>query len=656
MNIVALSEPMQASGGRIEGGSPLAGHLGLASLLVREAVQNSWDARDDERAGPVHFSIEGWDLDTDALAHLKSLLPVADLRGFERTSKEATRGVLHPVAALDQASVRVLIISDRRTVGLCGPTTSGRQWDPVRHGRPLERGQQRFANFIRNQGRATSDTGGGDGGAYGLGKSALWMASSCGTALIHSRTSDEYGEPTERFIGCVLGEHHYRDGIEYTGRHFIGRLDPEADLIEPLTGAEADAARRGLPIPAYEIDGQQTDGTSVVIVAPRLQLDWATEMDRLRDAVRWHVWPKRVPGIRDPEDGPDMEIRLAWNNHPVEVPEPLKDPEVRPYARALLDCARDRNDPEPGRDHEARCGRPVKELGKLKFRRAGEPDANAFHLTLTESDLEASAERSELSIEAVDPEPVIDFPQPWGQIALIRREPLLLVRYEPIGGPDAASTEVGVFLSANDPEVENALTKAEPPAHDDWIHKIVPKDHPQDHRKTFAKRTVEEIRAGKKRLLATFRAGDPGSQGGGEQSVSRRISEGLLGGLGGGPAPSPRGEGSSSQSKKPRVVLSVVRSDQDETYTVHELDVALLGAADDVAIRLTAGGAGYDNAGRMPVDGRVSFEWADGTGFLGSGPTIAITPPISSALSLVVKVASDLRFRPKVSVEVQGGA
>jgi len=448
-----------------------------------------------------------------------------------------------------------------------------------------------------------------------------------------------------------MGEHHYVDGIEYTGRHFIGRLDPAADLIEPLTGADADAAKRGLPIPAYEVDGEQVYGTSVVIVAPRLQLDWKTEMDRLRDAVRWHVWPKRVPGVRSTDDGPDMEIHLSWNNHAVELPEPLNDPEVRPYARSLLDCARDRNDPEPKRDYEALCRRPGKNLGKLKFRRAGEPDANAFHLTLTESDLEASAERSHLGLEAVDPEPVVDFRVPWGQIALIRREPLLLVRYEAIGGPDAASTEVGVFLSADDPEVENALTKAEPPAHDDWIHKIVPKDHPQDYRRTFAKRAVEEIKAGRKQLLATFRTGDAGSQGGGEQAVSRRISDGLIGGLGGGPAPTQRDKGTSSPSKKPRVVLSLVRSDQDDAYTVHELDVRLEGLLDDVTVRLTAGGAGYDNVGMMPVDGRVSFEWADGTGLLGSGPSIAVTPPIASALSLVVKVDSDLRFRPKVSVE-----
>lgn len=646
---------MQASGGRIEGGSPLAGHLGLASLLVREAVQNSWDARDDERTGPVHFSIEGWDLDTDDLRHLRSLLPVDDLKGFKRTSGNDVQGVLHPSAALNQASVRMLVLSDRDTVGLCGPSTSGRAWRPVRHGHDLLRGQQRFANFVRNQGRATSETGRGDGGAYGIGKSALWMASSCGTVLIHTRTTDEAGEPVERFIGAVHGEHFDDGTIEYTGRHFIGQESVDG-IIEPLTGADAAAARLGLPIPLYEINSRPTDGTSILILAPRLHLDWQTEMERLRDAVRWQVWPKRVPGVRATEAGPDMEFRLAWNNHAVVLPAPLDDPEVRPYAKALLDCARDRNSPDPDRDHEARCGRPVKVLGTLKFREAGPADKNAFHVTLTEQAMRESAGQLGIDLDSVDHEPAVDFLLPWGQIALVRREPLLLVRYEAISGPDLAATEIGVFLSADDPDVEAALTKAEPPAHDDWIHKIVPKDFPQDHRRTFAKRTIEEIKAGRKRLLASFRSSDPGSQGGGEQSVSRRISEGLFGGLGGGQGPKDPRPGGTTNSKKPRALLTLVRSDQDDVSTVHELDVTLECLPTAGSVVLTATGTGYDNVGSMSVDGKVSYQWANETGVIASGPRIQLLEADAAQLSLVVRIASDLRFRPKVQVEVDSGA
>lgn len=652
--LTARSEPMHPQGGRIEGGSPLAGHLGMASLLVRESVQNSWDARDDDRGdAPVVFEIHGWDLSGEALDHLRALLPVDDLEGFERTSDvDDARGVLHPGAVLKRTSVEVLVISDRNTVGLCGPSRSGLEWIPVRHGRPLPRGQQRFANFVRNMGRATADTGDGDGGAYGIGKSALWMASDCGTALIHSRTTNERGDPVERFIAAVHGEHFYSGGREFTGRHFIGDAVSD-ELVEPLVGAAAAHAAHGLPLPTYEYDGRPTDGTSIVIVAPRLGLDWSIEMRRIRDAVRWHVWPKLVPGVRAPSAGADMEIRVGYNGAAVDLPAPLDDPEVRPYAKALLDCARDRRSDEDHRDFEARCGRPIKTLGAVKFRAGGVPDHNVFHVTLTESEIDDAVGDSAVAADAVDSEPAIDFDVPWGQIALVRREPLLLIRYEPIGGPDAASAEVGVFLSADDPEVEGALTAAEPPAHDDWIHKIVPKDHTRDHRRTFAKRTIEEIKSARSRFLAGFRTVESAHQGGGEQVVSRLISQGLLGGIGGRARPKERRPSGSVGASKPRAELAIVSSTQDGENTIHELDVTLLGLGPrPVNAVLTAGGSGYDNAGSMPVGDHVSFAWVAPDGKETLGESLALAASDDVWVSLIVTVRSSLRFRPRVSVQV----
>lgn len=648
---------MPPNGGRIEGVSALAGHLSLASLLVRESVQNAWDARDDYRGtAPVVFEMNGWDLYADDLDHLRTLLPVDTLTGFARTSEDdESLGMLHPKAVLEHHSVQVLVLADRNTVGLCGPTRSGLQWEPVRHGRSLERGQQRFANFVRNSGRAVEDIGHGDGGAFGIGKTALWMASLCGSVLIHTRTTDEAGEPIERFIGSVQGNHFYADKAEYTGRHFIG-LESDGDVIEPLVGADAATAARGLPLPPYEYNGQPTDGTSIVIVAPRIRLGWRVEMQRIRDAVRWQVWPKMVPGVRDGSDVPDMDIQLGWNNNPVDLPSPLDDPEIRPYAKALLDCARERNSDEGHRDMDARCGRPIKLLGSVKFRHAGSPDQNAFHLTLTENDVTPVGADEDESLPA-DADPAVDFDQPWGQIALIRREPLLLVRYEPIGGPDSAAEEVGVFLSANDPEVEAALTKAEPPAHDDWIYKSVPKDHPTDHRRTFAKRTIEEIRSARRQFLITFRSANDATPGGGERLVSKQISDRLIGGLGGGRAPKPPGPPPPGPGGGPRAALSLVRSDEDGSHTVHELDVKVLGiGSNPIGVVLTASGSAQDSAGSMDAGGLVAFQWIDSDGNQFPDEAIRATVGDNDRFSLLVTVVGDLRIRPRVKVDVEGGS
>jgi len=652
IDLVAVSEPMPASGGRIEGASPLTGHLGLPALLVREAVQNSWDARDTERGdAPVVFEIDGWDIDTDRLEHLRRLLPVDALGGFTReTDSDPGSGLLHPKAVLQRDNVRLLVISDRNTVGLCGPSRSGSNWEPVRNGRVLENGQQRFANFIRNMGRATADIGHGDGGSYGVGKSALWMASECGAILVHTRTTDSSGEPVERFIGSVHGEFFVANEQQFTGRHFIGTASA-GDVVEPLIGSHAAAAASGLPLPSYTHDGAPVDGTSIVIVAPRLHLGWETEMNRLRDAVRWHVWPKRVPGVRDTTTGADMEIRIRWNNHPVDLPAPLDDPEIRPYAKTLLDCARNRNSDDENRDVLAECHRPKKVLGTAKFRSAGTQDQNVFHLTLTDKELDAARPDGFEEGDAIDDEPAVDFEVPWGQMALIRREPLLLVKYEPINGPESAATDVGVFLSADDPEVEGALIKAEPPAHDDWIHNIVPKDHPRDHRRTLAKRTVEEIRRARLQLIRSYRSTDVGERGGGEQLISRLISDGLLGGLGGGRPPKPPGAPGKAQPRKPRADLTAVKSYRVDDDMVHELDVTLVGLGDDsTEISLSATGKGQDNTGTMDVDGLVTFGWVSAEGTTQPGESFSMTGRDGTRLGLVVRVRGDLRVRPKVKV------
>lgn len=654
VSLVAQSEPMPASGGQIEGNSPLKGNLDLISLLVRECVQNSWDARDDSRGDvPVHFSIDAWDLDANEVNRLKTLLPVTDLAddGFGQ-------GVDHPRSILDRSALRVLVISDRNTVGLCGPTRSGTQWEPIRDGRPLDRGQPRFANFVRNTGRAVRNIGGGDGGAYGVGKSALWMASKCGTILIHTRTTDESGEPVERFIGSVHGHDFAVEKKEYTGRHFIGVNVADQDhgsIVEPLTGAGAALAASMLKIPSYEIDGEATDGTSILIVDPRLSLDWTQECRRIADAIRWHVWPKRVPGLRGDGSCADMNIALRLNGKTLDLPAPLDDYEIRHYAIALQHSATGRVTlDEPGLDLTLKCRRPQKDLGSLKFRRAGDSDKNVFHVTTTRSQLSSSADPEE-SFEP-DAEPVIEFDKPWGQIALIRREPLLLVRYEPIGGNTEASGYVGVFLSADDPEVEDALTKAEPPAHNDWDYRNVQRESKTDHRPTFAKRTMEELKAARATFLGRFAATTGTVEVRGEQAVSAAISEGLFKGKGGKQGGS-GGGGGSGGSRKPRAELRLIDSRADSEFSVHELEITLTDIGPDpFAGVLRAHAPAFDSAGRIDADSDVTFRWLPPGADAIDHPEIPTTVSDGMTLTLLVSVKGNLRVRPGVIVEKTSGS
>ena len=169
------SEPVSDQGGRREGTRDLTADLAPAELLVRETVQNSWDARlpDEERTGPVDYLLHGRTLSDDQCELLRRLLPVEDRMGF------ASHDLMeHPRATLSAGSVDVLLVGDRGTLGLCGPTRGS---EP----RGTDARGHRFVDFIRNSGRLPDTVGGGDGGSYGLGKSVLWDSSRCGTVLVH---------------------------------------------------------------------------------------------------------------------------------------------------------------------------------------------------------------------------------------------------------------------------------------------------------------------------------------------------------------------------------------------------------------------------------------------------------------------------------------
>jgi hypothetical protein len=661
LKLVAESEPVPPGGGKIGKLNPLSGPS-MYALLVREAVQNSWDARDDDRGNaPVHFSMTGFDLDTTEANFLRSIMPVRDLKGFSRlTDTDDGKGDIHPQAVLERDRIKLLIISDRNTVGLCGPTLGGMSWEPKRLGKPLARGQQRFANFVRNTGRSEANTGIGDGGAFGIGKSALWMTSECGTVLIHTRTTDEHGDPVDRFIGSIWGSDFESGDHQYTGRHFIGRRS-RSGLIEPLEGAEADQAVEGLPIPNYEVDGRPAFGTTVMIVAPRMHLGWDLEMNRLRDAIRWHVWPKRVPAVRGEKTPPDMEMRLAWNNNPVKIPEPLSDMEIRPYALALQHCVTQRQHEDSSSedsikmDFEARCHRPLKKLGDLKFREGGAADDNVFHTTqiLDESDLPDGT--SELvDDELIDIDPVIDFEKPWGKTALIRREPLLLVKYRDIPGQDTQRF-VGVYLSEDDAEIEAALTEAEPPAHDEWKASRVPKEY---YRRTYVKRTLAEIKRIEIEFAKQCRDSDSGHSGSGEQELSRLISVGMLGGLGGGPVPPTTTDPDpdrTRRSRRPSASLVVVDTWPTPDGAMHELNVVVSGVGTDpIPVDLRVNAIGLDNAGSVPVGGLVSFEWRIRDREAEFGPIASVSAIDGFKVVLIIRVVGDLRIRPKVTVTKRG--
>src|SRR5579884_1213464 len=269
--------------------------LDLLTVLVREAAQNSWDARLLDRQ--VSFRL---DLRTVGPAHIA------------KWREQLARGV--PIASrlplretLNARSIRLLVVSDRGTTGLGGPTRADQHALDNRD----------FISFIRNVGEPRDKAFGG--GTYGFGKGVFYLLAKSGAVLVHTRCIVD-GRLESRLIGCALWQSYqepHSDGSvrPFTGRHWWGRLAP--DIVEPLTGRQAEAFARALGLPGF---AYEETGTDIVVIDP--DLDGRTPQDAaeyLADTVGWQLWPKMVaePGLRPP-----MSFTVVCDGVEVPVPDP----------------------------------------------------------------------------------------------------------------------------------------------------------------------------------------------------------------------------------------------------------------------------------------------------------------------------------------------
>ena len=94
----------------------------------------------------------------------------------------------------------------------------------------------------------------------------------------------------------------------------------------------------------------------------------------------------------------------------------------------------------------------------------------------------------------------------------------MLAGYEPIGGPTETACEVGVFLSSDDEDVEDSLTRAEPPAHDEWR---VTNAWWSQERKDHRWKNSPGNKICQNRLAESVPSTAASSAGSGEQNVSR---------------------------------------------------------------------------------------------------------------------------------------
>jgi hypothetical protein len=421
------------------------------TLLVREAVQNSWDAR-LAPAGGVHFQVDGYLLKQDARRAVAA-----------RVFGSVPSAVDVHTRLLGDGDFPILAVSDFGTRGLSGPTRG----DVV----PQPGESTNFVDFMRYIGRPPNRAYAG--GTYGFGKAAYFLASSLKTICVYTRFSNGHGMES-RFMAAALGpqfESQGPEGQRFTGRHWWGRLAQDG-VVDPVLGAEADAL--ALLFGGVQ-RGPDACGTTVYVLAPDFE-DAAPHqaLHQMGRAIMDYFWPKLIDG---PDQAPTMSFSVRCEGSEVPLPRVREEPELALLARAFAVASA--KSPSDGAVLESIASqRPKKLLGQLALVRK--------------------------PIALMSPQPVPDEGEdaglyqrglwrPLRHIAVMRA-PNFVVKY--LEGPQVPydlAEYAGVFRV--DVDADAAFARAEPPTHDDWIPDLLLDASEKTYVRVALRRVKEAVEA-----------------------------------------------------------------------------------------------------------------------------------------------------------------
>jgi hypothetical protein len=522
--------------------------LDLLTVLVREAAQNSWDARSDQPGSNVRF---GLDLHTVSPAHAhawRSLL----LEGGPRNADN------FPLRkSLNATSIRVLAVSDRGTKGLGGPTRADVVTDERRD----------FITFVRNVGEPRDTELGG--GTYGFGKGIFFMLSKPHTILIHTRAESRGGLQT-RLIGSSLAhsftESSAAGASRYTGRHWWGRRVD--GVVEPLVDDEAEAMVDRLGLQQF---APNETGTTVIVIDPELD-DGMSEAEvvgtYLAETIMWQLWPKMLPR----SDGrPVMYFDVSVDGKQYEVP----DPETTMPISMFVEAYRRMNGPD-ARPIESM--RPRRLLGRLGL---NETWVLPWKLT-------RAAQTAGFDKELVH------------HICLMRAAELVVTYQAGVEPAAELKGYAGVFRA--DSSLDDTFARAEPPTHDAWNPDSLPSEE-----RTYVRgvsRRLREIQKEIAGLQVNVRSDGQGVALGAASNYFSRLMRGSTG-FGGRTVSSGIG-GASGQGRDPSGG-GVSPAGEDSGGDSPAIEVAVAGNGTDNSLtgRDTAGESGASwQGGNVPTDER----------------------------------------------------
>ena len=457
------SEPNPITGGiSADGAGNLLGATSLTpiEIVLRETLQNSWDASLGEKTQP-EFSIKVRSLKEAEKKCLKTFFSELPPLGTNDRNK------------LDQFLVKenqiVLEISDFGTKGLGGPLSASESHE--------EDKDYDFVNFVNNIGSHKHKEN--QGGEYGYGKASIFNISRCRTVIINSLTNYE-DKLENRLIGYSLGSAFNFNKQRYTGRHWWGVKENSENynFVHPFLNDEAEQIAENMGLPKRQ--DLETKGTTLMILDPDLdelikdvffnnndeKNDYLKAY--IQDLLLWHAWPKFTPL----ENGTTpMKCSVSIFDRVDSIPDPNNVYPYNLFAEALK-LARKKKDNIYSKKHKI-------VLGYLGSQQSGLKGRESVYKNIL-------GEKSKI-------------PNKLSHFALLRPAELVVKYLSPFKDLDERQPQWGaVFISNEDKLIEEAFRKSEPPAHDDW--KPEGSTLISSVQKTFVKTALREIKLEMKKL------------------------------------------------------------------------------------------------------------------------------------------------------------
>ena len=397
-----------------------------AALLVREVIQNAWDAalaqREDNGGGggQEHFEVtfEFKRLQGDKRDEFVRSLGLRDLsRRVEAVGDRQMLGLSEDdcLKRLDgdgNGELSLLVISEKAGGGMHGP------W----------KGDQSKLWMALCSIGITSERQ-GRGGSYGYGKAGLIRGSKIRSVIAYTCFAERSSDPgvTRRLLAMTYWDRHRLDGTSYTGSARLGSSAPNGDTV-PFENEQADQLARELGIAARNPAKPKDLGTTLLLVEPTVK------GHDLVAATARYWWPALC------EPRMQFEVRIVDEERRIHRPRPKSDPHLRPFIDSYeIATTPQDNKRADARRHElhgiGRWARPgvlgmKAEIPGWSYPESSDSDTEVDHRSL---------------------------------IALVRK-PRMVVEYHDVGRLPPYVR--GTFVA--DDSVNEALRRTEPKAHDAW--------------------------------------------------------------------------------------------------------------------------------------------------------------------------------------------